>query len=164
MPRGVLRVSLFWAPRTWAGHKKGQSASETTSQFSPGDARPKTVFSWRVGVFSKRVMKTIIVCFTILAAICGSNEGFAQQSSIDAGREIAQKFCATCHAIGPSGDSSHRDAPPFRQISLSRNSPELRRLLGEGLVVGHPSMPQWQFRPQDTNALIDYIRSLGGKG
>ena len=40
----------------------------------------------------------------------------------------------------------------------------LEEALGEGIVVGHPEMPQFQFSPQNVGALVAYLKSLGGKG
>jgi cytochrome c len=109
-------------------------------------------------------MKTIIHCLVALAALWSSYTAQGQTSSVEAGRQIAVKFCARCHAIGPTGESTHKDAPPFRLIAAKGNVENLEEALGEGIIVGHPDMPQFQFKAPDVAALIAYLKSLGGKG
>ncbi len=85
-------------------------------------------------------------------------------AAIEAGHEIAIKFCSRCHAIGLEGASPHQSAPPFRDIVARGHVENLEEALGEGIVVGHPDMPQFQFSPRDVGALISYLKSLSGKG
>ena len=109
------------------------------------------------GLLSSAVAMCALVCF--------SNASFADMSEqAQAGRGIAERFCSRCHAIGPEGASPHQDAPPFAQIVAKGNVENLEEALGEGIVVGHPDMPQFQFSPQNVGALVAYLRSLSGKG
>ena len=82
----------------------------------------------------------------------------------EAGHEIAVRFCARCHAIGREGDGPHQSAPPFHLIVAKGNVESLEEAFGEGIVVGHPDMPQFQFSPQNVGALVAYLKSLSGKG
>jgi mono/diheme cytochrome c family protein len=109
-------------------------------------------------------MRIIIPVFAALAAAHTPPAAHAETASIEEGRQIAQKFCASCHAIGLKGDSPHADAPPFRQIAANRDATHLKGILGEGVIVGHPNMPQWQFRTEDARSLIAYLKSLAGRG
>jgi mono/diheme cytochrome c family protein len=81
-----------------------------------------------------------------------------------AGHDIAERICSRCHAIGPEGASPHKDAPPFRIIAAKGNVQNLEEALAEGIVVGHPDMPQFQFSARDVGAIVAYLRSLSGKG
>jgi cytochrome c len=85
-------------------------------------------------------------------------------ATIKAGHGIAQKLCAGCHAIGMGGSSPHPAALPFRDIAAKGHVENLEEALGEGIVVGHPDMPQWRFGPRDVGALVAYLKSLSGKG
>ena len=109
-------------------------------------------------------MRTIIPFFAAIAAAYTPSAAHAQTASIEEGRQIAQKFCTNCHAIGPAGDSPLADAPPFRQIAANRNARNLKEVLGEGMIAGHPNMPQWRFGAEDVSSLIAYLKSLSGKG
>ena len=85
-------------------------------------------------------------------------------ATISKGQEIAGKFCARCHAIGMKDASPHPSATPFRDIAARGRVENLEEALGEGIVVGHPDMPQWRFGPREVGALIAYLKSLSGKG
>ena len=110
--------------------------------------------------------RSLWLCAMIAGAlVCFSSAGWAQMSEkARAGREIAERFCARCHAIGPEGKSPHERAPPFRMIVAKGHVENLEEALGEGIVVGHPDMPQFQFSPQNVGALVAYLKSLSGKG
>jgi len=110
-------------------------------------------------------MKRAMFCIRLAAACWLPSVASAQNSeTIRAGYEIAQKFCARCHAIGLKGTSTNPSAPPFRDIAAKGNVQNLEEALGEGIVVGHPDMPQFQFKPREVGALIAYLKSLSGKG
>ena len=86
------------------------------------------------------------------------------EAAVQHGHAIAQRFCARCHAIGMTGKSPHASAPPFREIVAKGNIENLEEALGEGIIVGHPDMPQFQFKPRDVGALVAYLKSLSGRG
>jgi cytochrome c len=86
------------------------------------------------------------------------------QGAAEAGRAIAQKFCASCHATGYENASPHPDALPFRVIVAKGRVDNLVEALREGRAIGHPDMPQWRFGPKEADALAAYLRSLSGKG
>ncbi len=101
----------------------------------------------------------------ICAVVCLPGAAWAEMSDqAKAGREIADRFCARCHAIGAKGASPHESAPPFRRIVAKGDVESLEEALGEGIVVGHPDMPQFQFSPGNVGALVAYLKSLSGKG
>ena len=111
--------------------------------------------------------KQLPLCAILMAcAILGFPDGAHAQMSdaAKAGRAIAERFCARCHSIGLEGASPHQSAPPFRQIVAKGNVESLEEALGEGIVVGHPDMPQFQFSPRNVGALVAYLKSLSGKG
>ena len=67
---------------------------------------------------------------------------------------------AMCHAIGRSGTSPHAVAPPFRSLAQRYPIESLEESLGEGLLSGHPDMPEFSFPPRDVGAIIRYLRSI----
>ncbi|WP_018146557.1 c-type cytochrome [Henriciella marina] len=76
------------------------------------------------------------------------------------GEAIAESLCAGCHAIGLTGESAHHEAMPFRQISWHYPVEVLAEPLAEGIMVAHPEMPQWQFEPQQIDALLAYLETV----
>jgi mono/diheme cytochrome c family protein len=76
------------------------------------------------------------------------------------GRFLVEVHCAACHAVGRNDTSKHHDAPALR--TLSRNYPvvALEESLAEGIMVGHPDMPEFRFRSEDVAAVISYLESI----
>lgn len=87
-------------------------------------------------------------------------EQFAYDSKIKVGKLIAETRCSTCHAIGPTGNSPHQDAKPFRHLSENYPVRNLEEALAEGIVVGHPDMPMFVLSPYEIDALITYLESI----
>lgn len=77
-----------------------------------------------------------------------------------AGRVLAQAHCAACHALGPRGASPNREAPPLRTLSRSYPIESLEEALAEGILVGHPAMPQFQFSAEEVDSLVAYLKAI----
>jgi cytochrome c len=76
------------------------------------------------------------------------------------GRALLEANCARCHATGKEGMSPLAQAPPFRDL-VKRYEPEtLAEALAEGIVTGHPDMPEFEFSPEQIGAIIAYLNSL----
>ena len=50
------------------------------------------------------------------------------------GESIVTLYCASCHAVGKTGDSPHPQAPAFRDLHLRYDVSDLMEGLVEGLV------------------------------
>src|SRR6516165_10422223 len=74
-----------------------------------------------------------------------SSPVLAQSPAAQRGLTFVRVHCAQCHAIDKVSDSPLTIAPPFRTLHLKFPLESLRRRLAEGIVVDHPTMPQ--FRP-----------------
>ena len=84
----------------------------------------------------------------------------AEDAAAEQGRALAEKKCARCHAIGRTGDSAHEDAPPFRTIGGKYPVENLEEAFAEGIVVGHPDMPQFELAPDRISALLAHIEAV----
>ena len=84
----------------------------------------------------------------------------AQPSADARGEALLNRHCAMCHAIGRSGTSPHAVAPPFRTLAQRYPIESLEESLGEGLMSGHPDMPEFSFPPRDVGAIIRHLRSI----
>lgn len=82
------------------------------------------------------------------------------QSPEEQGRSIAAKHCARCHAIGPEGESPQPLAVPFRELPRRYPVEQLAEALAEGIVTGHPMMPEFTMDPPQIEALLAYLHSL----
>jgi mono/diheme cytochrome c family protein len=85
---------------------------------------------------------------------------WAQASPVQRGKAIVAAKCASCHAIGRAGSSRHPNAPAFRTLSAKYPIEHLAEAFAEGIVAGHPDMPQFVFPPSEIEALIAYLKSL----
>jgi cytochrome c len=76
------------------------------------------------------------------------------------GQVLAATHCAACHAIATTGDSPNPIAPPLRTLAQIYPVDSLEEAFGEGIVVGHPAMPQFQFPPDHVRDLLAYLKSI----
>ncbi|MBK3425862.1 c-type cytochrome, partial [Methylobacterium ajmalii] len=76
------------------------------------------------------------------------------------GAALARTHCARCHAVGRTGPSPLRAAPPFRDLHARYPVEELAESLAEGIRTGHPGMPEFRFDPDQAEDLIRYLKSL----
>lgn len=76
------------------------------------------------------------------------------------GEELLQRDCASCHAIGRTGDSPHKFAPAFRTLGQRYPIESLEEALGEGIVSGHPDMPEFKFDADEVGDIIAYLKSI----
>ena len=98
---------------------------------------------------------------SVLSACALPREPADRLAMLARGHDIAQTHCAVCHAIERTGESPAPEAPPFRTLS-SRNFrvSTLEDALAKGVSIGHPAMPEFQFRPDDTHALVSYLQAI----
>ena len=66
----------------------------------------------------------------------------AQASSVERGFVFAKTNCSNCHAIGHYDVSPLAIAPRFRTLHENYPVEELEEALAEGIVTGHPAMPE----------------------
>ena len=97
----------------------------------------------------------IMLPLTSVAAYAGT-----PADAVANGRKLAEKNCSRCHAVGLDGSSPHREAPPFRTIAARGRVDDLQEALAEGIVVGHPDMPEFAFEPEEIDEFLAYLKSL----
>jgi cytochrome c len=79
------------------------------------------------------------------------------------GQALLAKECSRCHGIGRSDASRHPQAPLFRTLSKRYPIESLEEALGEGIISGHPDMPEFQFDADDVGAIVAYLKSIQDK-
>jgi cytochrome c len=84
----------------------------------------------------------------------------AQDVKAQRGRAFAEANCAKCHAIGRVGESPLRIAPPFRTLHQRYPVEELAEAFAEGIVTGHPTMPEFRLEPDQIADLIAHLKTL----
>lgn len=76
------------------------------------------------------------------------------------GRILVRTDCASCHSIDKVGESPLKIAPPFRTLHLRYPVEDLQEPLAEGIITGHPTMPEFRFDPGQVGDVIAYLKSL----
>lgn len=76
------------------------------------------------------------------------------------GREIAEAACSPCHATGRQGASPNAAAPAFRTLGQKYPIDSLEEALAEGILVGHPGMPQVRMSPEDIGAFLAWLKTI----
>lgn len=103
--------------------------------------------------------RSALILLVLCLSACATERPQAQ-SATARGQEIVATHCASCHAIGAVGESPAPEAPPFRGLSRNYRVDALEEALAEGISVGHPAMPQFQFAPADVTAVVTYLQSI----
>jgi len=102
----------------------------------------------------------------LLAAVAASPAGAQTQTAggnAQRGREIAERLCATCHAVSASPSATvSADVPPFAAIAR-RPDATAERLAGR-IIIPHPAMPAMQLTVAEIRDVIAYILSLKTSG
>lgn len=80
-------------------------------------------------------------------------------STID-GRAIVEFNCSGCHGVHRTGLSRNVAAPLFRDVVKRYPLDNLAEALAEGIMTGHPDMPQFVFRPEEIGAILSYLATL----
>jgi len=76
------------------------------------------------------------------------------------GETLLTRDCARCHAVGRTGASPVAGAPAFRTLGKRYPIESLEEALGEGIVSGHPDMPEINYDADEVGAIIDYLNSI----
>ena len=98
-----------------------------------------------------------------LVAVCaglGGGPAFAQDPQIARGRDIVERNCGVCHAVGRTDASPNVAAPAFRDLNKRYPVDSLAEALAEGILTGHPQMPEFAFPPEQVSAIIAYLKSI----
>ena len=104
-------------------------------------------------------MKTLVV---VLVAACLLTVAWPARAADDLkrGEQLLQRDCGRCHATAKTGDSPRKEAPAFRTLSQRYPIEQLEESLGEGIMSGHPEMPEFSYDADDVGAIIDYLKSI----
>jgi mono/diheme cytochrome c family protein len=107
-------------------------------------------------------MKLLILAFSMVVALTATRAQAAPETPelVKQGEALLAKDCARCHGIGRADASKHPQAPLFRRLSKRYPIESLEEALGEGIISGHPDMPEFQFDADDVGAIIAYLKSI----
>jgi mono/diheme cytochrome c family protein len=93
----------------------------------------------------------------LLAAVAS---GASAEPDLKRGEALVAANCASCHAVGRVGESPRKQAPAFRTLGRRYPIESLEEALAEGIMSGHPDMPEFSFDADDVGAIIAYLKSI----
>lgn len=120
--------------------------------------------------------RSIMVLVSLLVSSCApglpdaSNESGLQgdrllledatSEQIEAGRLIVELQCVSCHAVRSGDLSKNLVAPPLRTLAERYPVTGLPEAFAQGVLVGHPNMPNFRFSPQQIAEILAYVQSI----
>jgi cytochrome c len=81
-------------------------------------------------------------------------------TSPEQGKRLARLYCAKCHSIDKVSPSPLSIAPPFRTLHKRYPIDTLQESLAEGILTGHPSMPEFRFDGDQIDDLLSFLKTL----
>ncbi len=84
----------------------------------------------------------------------------ALSPSAQRGQVLLRVHCASCHSIDKVTPSPLKIAPPFRTLHTHYPVENLEEPLAEGIITGHPTMPEFSFDPGQVADIIAFLKSL----
>jgi mono/diheme cytochrome c family protein len=82
----------------------------------------------------------------------------ANAADVEYGRDLAKRWCASCHLVVPEQQRAMADVPPFATIARSPNFNA--KTLAYFLLSPHPKMPELPLSRAAANDIAAYIESL----
>jgi cytochrome c len=105
-------------------------------------------------------MKVSPVVLLMLALSIQATNAQSLSPSAQRGLAFVRTNCAHCHAIDKVSPSPLRAAPPFRTLHTRYPIETLAEAFAEGIVTGHPSMPEFKLDPDQIHNLLSFLKSL----
>ena len=97
----------------------------------------------------------------ILGVVIAAFSGLScMASSAGQGKHLALTYCARCHAIDKTSPSPLKIAPPFRTLHERYPVGMLEEALAEGIVTGHPAMPEFRFDGEQIGDFMAFLKTL----
>jgi cytochrome c len=101
------------------------------------------------------------VWLAAIASCLTGQSALAQQTpQAQRGLTILRVNCERCHAIDMTSNSPLAIAPAFRTLHLKYPIESLERPLTEGIIAGHPTMPQFRFERDQVVDILAYLKTL----
>jgi len=105
--------------------------------------------------------KPLLGALTIGLGMAAGQPALAAENELSVkGAALAQEQCGQCHATGATGESPHKEAPPFRTFASKWPLENLEESLAEGIVTGHPDMPAVTLEPDQITVLIEHLHTI----
>ena len=98
--------------------------------------------------------------WSMLLALLVGVPAHALEPDAQRGLTFVSANCTACHAVDKVSPSPLGIAPPFRTLHTKYPVENLAESLAEGIMTGHPTMPQFQLDPGQVGDVIAYLKTL----
>ena len=106
------------------------------------------------------IMKLIPLAFAALSMSGLAVQAQQMSPSVQRGLAFVRTNCSRCHSIDKISPSPLRAAPPFRVLHLRYPIDTLEEAFAEGIVTGHPSMPEFRLETDQIADVLAFLKSL----
>ena len=93
-----------------------------------------------------------------LAVLCSLSPSAAENPR--QGKRLALTYCARCHAIDKVSPRPLKSGRPCRTLHERYPVEMLQEAVAEGIVTGHPTMPQFSFDADQVGDFIAFLKTL----
>jgi len=95
-----------------------------------------------------------------LASTLGVAESQMQDPAAQRGLVFVRTNCSRCHAVDKVSPSPLKLAPPFRTLHRRYPVDSLAEAMAEGIVTGHPNMPEFRLDPGQIADVLAFLHTL----
>ncbi|UGX91145.1 cytochrome c [Bradyrhizobium barranii subsp. barranii] len=106
------------------------------------------------------IFRTKCIVIVVLGSVALLASSPSVASSAEQGRRLALQYCAKCHSIDKVSRSPLKIAPPFRTLHERYPIEMLQEALAEGIVTGHPTMPEFRFDSDQVGDFMAFLKTL----
>ena len=101
-----------------------------------------------------------LICAAAILTLTVSASWSQMSPAEQRGRTFAQANCSNCHSIDKVSPSPLPIAPPFRDLHRRYPVETLEEALGEGIITGHPNMPEFKLAPDQITNFLAFLKTL----
>jgi mono/diheme cytochrome c family protein len=94
---------------------------------------------------------------TVLMALLAASSAASAQGSAEAGKRLAQQWCASCHQVEPNAPAKDV-APPFASLGVEKGKDP--GWVRAWLANPHPPMQGINLSRQQIDDIVAYLQSL----
>jgi cytochrome c len=107
-----------------------------------------------------RATLILAAALALPASLAAGEEAQPLSPAAQRGLVFVRTHCAQCHSVDRVSASPLRMAPPFRTLHERYPVENLQESLAEGIITGHPSMPEFRLDPGQVADVIAYLKTL----
>ncbi len=107
-------------------------------------------------------MRISVLAAGLMLSAFGAPSAWAETDfeAIMHGKALVEANCSQCHGVGLKDKSKADKAPVFRALAKRYPIDALEEAFAEGIVTGHPGMPEFEASTKQIGDIVAYISSI----